>query len=251
MIPAFLAAAASPAAVQTVTVFAAASLREAFEAAARAFTAETGFAVRFDFAGSDALATQIEEGAPADVFASANAAQMERLRKAGLVAGEPHTFARNRLVLIVPSTNPGRIESPADLQKSGLRLVLAAPAVPVGAYARTMFEKLSSAAGYGPDYAKRVVANVVSNELDVKAVVTKIATGEGDAGIVYATDVTPAVAPRVRVIAVPSFAAPVAGYPIAAMRTAPSPSGARAFVDFVLSPEGQRFLSERGFLSAR
>jgi molybdate transport system substrate-binding protein len=230
-----------------VTVFAAASLREAFEAAAPAFTKQTGMKVTYSFGGSDTLVTQLKQGAPADVFASANEAQMKIASDAGLLAESPRTFVRNRLVVIVPKENPAKIAAVADLAKSGVKVVLAAAAVPVGNYARAAFRKLDGASGYPADFASAVERNVVSNELDVKAVATKIALGEGDAGVVYATDVTPNVAPKVAAIAFPPGAAPEAIYPIAALKAAPNAAGARAFVAFVLSPAGQAFLRARGF----
>lgn len=223
----------------TVTVYAAASLREAFEAAAPAFTAQTGFALRFDFAGSDALATQIVQGAPADVFASANPAQMERLREAGLLAGSQRIFARNRLVLIVPARNPARITALADVGRPGIRLIVAAPTVPAGAYARQVLQRI--------DPAGRAGANIVSNELDVKAVVTKVMLGEGDAGFAYATDVTPEVAKSLRAIAIRDDLAPATDYPIAALKNGPELAGGQAFVDFIRSKAGARFLRDRGF----
>jgi len=246
-------AAVAPAGAATsggaITVFAAASLREAFEAAAPEFTKQSGVAVTFSFGGSDTLVTQIEQGAPADVFASANEAQMKIAAGAGLLEAPARTFARNHLVVIVPKDNPAKIGGLADLAKPGVRLVLAAATVPVGTYARAAFRKLNGRNGYPSDFAGLVERNVVSNELDVKAVATKIALGEGDAGIVYATDVTPTIAGSVKSIAFPAGASPDAVYPVAALKSAPNPAGARAFVDFVMSPAGQAFLNARGFAS--
>jgi molybdate transport system substrate-binding protein len=232
-----------------IVVFAAASLREAFEAAAPAFTKRTGVAVSFSFGGSDTLVTQLKQGAPADVFASANEAQMKIAADAGLLAAAPRTFARNRLVVIVPKENPAKISELADLAKPGVKVVLAASGVPVGTYARTAFLRLNGQTGYPADFGGLVERNVVSNELDVKAVATKISLGEGDAGVVYATDVTPAVAGRVKMVAFPPGAAPEAIYPIAPLKHAQPGAGARAFVDFMLSPAGQVFLKARGFAS--
>lgn len=232
-----------------ITVFAAASLREAFDAAAPAFTKKTGVAVTFSFGGSDMLVAQIKEGAPADVFASANEPQMKIAADAGLLAAPAQTFARNHLVVIVPKDNPAKIEGLADFAKPGVKCILAAASVPVGSYARAAFQKLNGASGYPADFGALVERNVVSNELDVKAVATKISLGEGDAGVVYATDVTPAIAGRVKTIAFPPGASPEAIYPLAALKSAPNPAGARAFVDFVMSPAGQAFLNARGFAS--
>jgi molybdate transport system substrate-binding protein len=234
---------------EKITVFAAASLTEAFNAAAAAFTEETRIAVSLNFGGSDTLATQIKQGAPVDVFASANLAQMKFLTDAGLVAGSPKTFAKNRLVLITPKNDAIHITTPAELAKSGVKVVLAAATVPVGSYARATFEKLSGQNGYPADFPAAVEKNVVSNELDVKAVVTKIALGEGDAGVVYSTDVTPSVASRLNVSSFPSAVAPDIEYPIAALKNAPNARGAQAFLDYINSREGQSYLKARGFIS--
>jgi molybdate transport system substrate-binding protein len=231
-----------------ITVFAAASLRESFEAAAPAFTRKTGISVSFNFAGSDTLETQIAEGAPADVFASANKTQMQKAADGGLLAGEPRVFARNGLVIVIPKNNPGRVSRAADLGHSGVHLVLAAPTVPVGSYARATFANLAKFPGYGAAFVQGVNANIVSNEVDVKAVVTKVSLGEADAGVCYLTDVTPSVAKTVSTIAFPAGAAPEATYPIAVVKAARSAAGAQAFIDFVLSPDGQAFLKDRGFI---
>jgi molybdate transport system substrate-binding protein len=240
----------SPAGAQqdTITVFAAASLTEAYNAASQAFTKKTGIAVTFNYGGSDTLATQIKQGAPVDVFASANNAQMKVVSDAGL-AGTPKTFAKNRLVLISPKSGTAKFASPADLAKPGTKVVLAAATVPVGGYARATFGKLNGTTGYPADFAAAVEKNVVSNELDVKAVVTKISLGEGDAGVVYSTDVTSTVAPKLNVLPFPSSVAPDIEYPIAALKKAPNAKGAQAFVDYIVSPEGQAFLKARGFIS--
>lgn len=233
----------------SITVFAAASLTEAFAAAGPAFTKQTGIAVTFDFGGSDTLATQIKQGAPADVFASANLAQMQVVSDAGLIAGTPKTFAKNRLVVIAPKNNVVAVTGPADLAKRGVKVVLADATVPAGAYARATFAKLAGQNGYPAGFAAAVEKNVVSNELDVKAVVTKIALGEGDAGVVYSTDVTSAVAAPVVEFPFPAAFAPDIAYPIAALRGAPNARGAQAFVDYITSPDGQAFLKARGFIS--
>ena len=230
-----------------LTVFAAASLREAFEAAAPAFTKQTGITVTYSFGGSDMLVTQLKQGAPADVFASANEAEMKIASDAGLLAEPARTFVRNRLVLIVPKNNPAKIAAVADLAKPGVKVVLATATVPVGTYARTAFRKLNGTKGYPADFGGAVERNVVSDELDVKAVATKIALGEGDAGVAYATDVTPNIAAKVATISFPRGAAPEAIYPIAPLKAAPNGAGAHAFVAFILSPAGQAFLRARGF----
>ena len=153
-----------------------------------------GLTVRFNFAGSQQLALQIEQGAPADVFASADQRWMSYATEKGLVDGRRQVFARNRLVAIVPRTNPARIGSLQDLARRGIKLVLAAEAVPAGKYSREALQNLAGAPGFPPEYDRRVLANVVSQEENVKAVVAKVQLGEADAGLVYRSDVTPAVA---------------------------------------------------------
>jgi molybdate transport system substrate-binding protein len=222
-----------------VTVFAASSLTEAFRDLGAAL--EEGQAeatVTYNFASSSDLAVQIREGAPADVFASADRRQMKLVEDAGLVA-QPVVFATNRLVLLVPRDNPAGISSHEDLGRPGVKLVLAAPEVPAGNYARRALANL----GMGP----AAEANVVSNEDDVKAVVTKVALGEADAGIAYATDVTGDVAGAVEAQPLPAKADVVAHYPIAALSDAPNPAAAAAFLELVTSPVGRRVLSEHGF----
>ncbi|HXP93988.1 MAG TPA: molybdate ABC transporter substrate-binding protein [Candidatus Binatia bacterium] len=229
-----------------ITVYAAGSLREAFDAAGPAFTKKTGIAVMFNFAGSDMLAAQIKQGAPADVFASANTIQMKMITEAGLGDGPPKLFARNRIVLITPRANPGHINGFASLMKPGAKVVLAEPAEPVGIYAREAFKKLSGN-GYPSDFAAAVERNVVSNELNEKAVAAKISLGEGDAGVVYSTDITSDIASQVNVIPFPAGVTSEIMYPIVALRGAQNVQGAHEFVRFIVT-EGTAFLKARGFL---
>ncbi len=243
------AAAAAASAGTPLTVFAAASLKEAFTTIGARFDAAHGSTTRFNFGGSDTLATQLAQGAPADVFASANQTQMKVVQAKGLIAGMPTTFARNRLVVIVPRGNPGHIYNLADLGNPGVRLVLAAPSVPVGKYASAAFAVMARDAAFGPAFLARIARNTVSNETDVKAVAAKVVLGEADAGVVYVTDVTPAVAPKVAQIAVPGAYNQVATYPIAVTKGSGNASLARAFVADVLSPAGQGVLRARGFLA--
>lgn len=236
--------AGAPAADKTrVTVLAAASLRDAFEAVAPAFTRATGYPVRFDFDGSEALAAQLAQGAPADVYASENSLQMQRV---SAFVGAPRTFAHNRLIAIAPKDDAA-VAAIADLGKPGVKLVLADPSVPVGASARAAFTTLAKDPAYGDDFVTRVNANVVSDETDVKAVVAKVALGEDDAAVVYTTDLTPALAPKLRVLRFPAAAAPEETYPIATVKASQNADGALAFVAFITSVEGKAYLKERGF----
>jgi molybdate transport system substrate-binding protein len=231
-----------------LTVFAAASLKEAFTTIGAQFAVHDRARVTFNFGGSDELVTQIAQGAPADVFASANLLQMKIAQDKGLIASKPAVFARNRLVVIVPRNNPGRVYRLPDLGRPGVRLVLAAPQVPVGKYARAALAAMARAAAFGPHFLARVIANVVSNETDVKAVVAKVVLGEADAGVVYVTDVTAQVAPRVHTIAIPARFNQIARYPIAVVAGSRNPVLARTFVAYVLSPAGQSVLRRSGFI---
>jgi len=236
---------------EELTVFAAASLTEAFtELGLILERAQPGTRVRFNFAGSQQLAVQIEQGAGADVFASADQSWMSYVRERDLVSGESQVFAGNRLVVIVPKANPGRVVRLEDLTRRGLKLVLAAEAVPAGRYSREAVKNLARAPGFPPDFAERVLANAVSEEENVKAVVAKVRLGEADAGLVYRSDVTPAVAPHLRVLEIPGDYNVVASYPIAVLRDAGHPEAARAFLALVLGAEGQRVLQRHGFIPA-
>ncbi len=210
------------------TVFAAASLTEVFE--------DLAPDAKFNFAGSDELALQIEEGAPADVYAAASPKYPDELFVAELVE-EPQIFATNALVLIVPSDNPAGIESVADLAEPGVKLVIGAEGVPVGDYTRTVLENMGES---------DVLDNVVSNEDDVKAVVAKVAQGEADAGFVYVTDVGP-VGEDVETIDLPEEAQAQVEYPIAVVSDAENSEAAQAFVDLVLSDRGREALEAAGF----
>lgn len=242
------AVATTAAAQQALTVFAAASLTDAFTALGQRFEQEhPGTVVKFNFAGSQALATQMEQGAAADVFASADQRWMQYAEQHKLLGGAAQVFARNRLVVVTPKANPGYVDRLQDLARSHLKLVLAAAQVPVGNYSREALKRLSTAPGFSADYGARVLANLVSEEENVKGVVAKVQLGEADAGIVYATDVTRAIRSQFRVIEIPDASNPIAEYPIA-ITAGPNPALGGAFVAAVLSSKGQAILAERGFL---
>jgi molybdate transport system substrate-binding protein len=242
------ASASTPGALEgDLTVFAAASLTAAFEQVKSILEdANPDLSIAFNFAGSQQLATQLVEGADADVFASANNAQMQAARDEGVIDGEPQLLTRNRLVIIVPKDNPAAIEQPADLAKDGVKLVTAAPAVPAGQYTLDALGKMSADPQFGADFRQKVEANGVSREDNVKQVVTKVQLGEADAGIVYVTDVTTNVAPDVTMIEIPEQFNVIAEYPIAAV-TGGNAELAQAFIAFVLSEHGQAILLEHGF----
>lgn len=230
----------------TLTVFAAASLTDAFTELAETFENENpDVEVRTSFAGSPTLSAQILQGAPVDVFAPADETQMRDVNREGLVRNEPETFATNRLTIVTPEENPGDIGSYEDLAQPGLRLVLAADGVPAAEYAK---ESLGLAnAEYGDGFRRRVLDNVASREADVRAAVNRVALGDADATFAYTSDATPDVRDRVETVEVPSGLNVTAEYPIAVLENAPHPEPAGAWVEFVLSAEGQRVLEEWGF----
>lgn len=230
---------------RTLVVFAAASLTDAFTEIATNFeAANPGVSVIFNFAGSQALRTQIEEGAPADVFASANSTEMEALVAGGHVpSGMPQVFLNNKLVVILPAENTAGLSNLEDLARPGIKLVLAAEQVPVGRYSRQALDQMNSR--FGGDFSNRVLANVVSNEDNVRQVVAKVQLGEADAGIVYASDAV--AAPELKTIEIPAELNVIAGYPIAALTQAENKDLAAAFIAYVLSVDGQAILQRWGF----
>lgn len=230
-----------------LTVFAAASLTETFTEITAEFEANhSGVEVLLNFAGSQALRLQIEQGARADVFASANQQHADALLANHLIE-KPVIFTHNQLVVIVPVANPGSVETLADLTQPGLKLILAVPTAPIGHYSRQTLEKLDANPALGSDFSTQVLNNLVSEEDNVKGVVAKVQLGEADAGIVYASDVTPAVADDLTTLGIPSEFNMVADYPIAVVSDSSQPDLAQQFIDFVLSPQGQVILAKNGF----
>lgn len=223
------AATARTTATEPLTIYAAASLTEVFRALDGAKT--------YNFAGSNTLETQIRNGAPADVFASAAPLNTQRLFAAKFVE-KPVTFTANRLVLIVPRSNPADIRSVYDLKRKPVKLVIAGTAVPVGAYTRTVLRRMGLTS---------VLSKVVSQESDVKAVTGKVALGQADAGFVYATD-TRAVSSEVTVIRIPAWAQPRVRYEIAVVTRSTNKVAARAWIKRLLGAKGQATLKAYGFL---
>ena len=230
-----------------VVVLAAASLTAAFaEVAQHIGDSHPQLTIVYSFAGSQALRTQLQQGAAADVFASANDIQMQRALDDGLMAGDPQVFARNTLVVVVPVDNPGRVTSFEDLAKDGLKLALAGPQVPAGSYSREALQ--AAQADYGTDFLERVLRNLVSQETSVKQVLVKVQLGEADAGIVYASDLTEKVLRDVSAVPIPQSYNRLAAYPIAITRGARNPCGATAFIRYILSARGQAALMAHGFI---
>ncbi|MBW7885885.1 MAG: molybdate ABC transporter substrate-binding protein [Caldilineaceae bacterium] len=232
-----------------LVVFAAASLTDAFQAIGETFAAEHDAVVTFNFAGSQQLAQQLSGGAPADVFASANARQMEAAVGTGRIdAGTIQTFAHNRLVVVTPADNPGEIATLADLARPGIKLVLADSAVPVGQYSLDFLAKAIAQGEMEEGYDEAVLANIVSYENNVRTVLAKVVLGEADAGIVYSSDVTGEERNRVQIIDIPDALNVVASYPVAPLQDSAHPELAAAFVDYLRSARGQATLAEYGFI---
>jgi molybdate transport system substrate-binding protein len=234
---------------ETVRVFAASSLTEAFQEIAGVFRQQhPGDVVEFNFAGSQTLRVQIEQGAGADVFASADRVHMDALREKALVAPEV-VFAENRLVVVTPRVDPV-VRRLADVARPGVRVVIADANVPVGRYTTQVLAKMNRASLYGDDFQSRVMANVVSQETNVRAVLAKVSLDEVDAGFVYATDAQTASA-KTTVLDIPDRVNVIAEYPIAVVAGSGIEEKASQFVALVLGAEGRAILAKRGFQPPR
>lgn len=231
----------------TVTVFAAASLTESFGEIEGAFEkANPGVTVQYNFAGSQALVTQLTQGAKADLFASADQPNMENAIKGGVIAGTPRVFAKNKLVIIVPKENRAGIATPKDLAKPGIKFDTAQASVPVGAYTQQALDNFAKLPEYGADFKASVNKNTVSQEDNVKAIVQKVQLGEADAGIVYATDAQ-AAKDKLTLIQIPDAQNVIATYPVALVKDAKQAALGQRFLDYLLSADGQAILRKYGF----
>jgi len=231
----------------TLNVFGAASLTAAFgEIKTKYEATNPNVTVTYNFAGSNTLATQITNGAPADVFASADTNNMEKVTS---LVNTPQTFARNNVVVIIPANNPGNIKTLHDLANKGVKIAVAGPSVPVGNYTLEVLSKMGQSGEYGPAYESAVKANFVTQETSVSGVVQKVELGEVDAGYVYVSDAYSA-GSKVSSITIPDQYNIVADYPIATVKDSTHPTQAEAFVQYVLSPDGQAILVQYHFLPA-
>ena len=231
----------------SLTVFGAASLKGALDKAKAAYeTANPGTTVNVSTDSSSALETKIEQGAPADVFLSADTKTPKILVDELMTAGQAVTFAGNKLTVIVPTANPGGVTSPADLAKAGLKVIAAGDDVPITKYAGQLVANLAKEPGYPVDFVARYAANVVSKEDNVKAVVGKIELGEGDAGIVYVTDAKAST--KVTPVDVPDSANVPATYAGVVLKASPNVDAAIGFLTWFAGPDGQAILAGFGFL---
>ena len=202
---------------------------------------ETNIEVAFNFDDSQALRTQIDNGAYADVFASANKKQMNAVKNGGLMNNSSIViFTKNKLSLIVPKDNPAKIYSLSDLARPGLKIVMGTKDVPVGDYALQIISKLGNDSAYGPDYETKVLANVISQETNVNYVVTKVALGEADVGFAYISDITEDLASKMDKIDIPDEYNIIAEYPMGILLESKYPAESREFMNLVMSDEVRR-----------
>ncbi|MCD1294290.1 molybdate ABC transporter substrate-binding protein [Methanocella sp. CWC-04] len=246
---------ATPGATETptekieLTVFAAASLTDCFTEMKNAFMASNeNIDVVTNFDGSQALRTQIEQGAYADVFASASTKHMNAVKDAGYMVNDTVVnFANNKLCVITPKDNPANVNTLSDLANPGVKIVIGTPECPVGAYAVQIIDKMGNDSAYGPEYKQKVLDNVVSKETTVTMVVSKVALGEADAGFVYVSDVPQEYKEKVNIISIPDNLNVIAVYPIGVLDESGRQDSAKKFVDFVKSSEGKAILEKYGF----
>lgn len=232
-----------------LTVFTAASLTGALTEIARDYeAAHPDMKIVLNFDGSQALRTQIEQGAHADLFLSANTKHMAALEGEGLIVNDSvRIFAENKLALIVPKENRANITGLSDLSQPGVRMVMGTKEVPFGDYTRQALKKMADDPVYGPAYRDAVMANVISEEPAVTSLVAKIRLGEADAGIAYASDVSDGDRAFITMIALPDQYNVVASYPLGIVRDSPVQDRAAAFAEYITSPEGNAVLTRYGF----
>jgi molybdate transport system substrate-binding protein len=244
--PAAVSAAPSTAAAE-LTIYAASSLKAALDKTKPAYQAShPGTTLVISTDASSALETKIEQGAPADVFLSADTTNPQKLVDKALTNGSLTNFAKNKLTVITPKDNPAKIQTPADLAKPGTKVIAAGDAVPITKYANQLVGNLAKEAGYPADYVASYNANIASKEDNVSGIVAKVGTGQGDAGIVYVTDA--AGKADVAPVDVPPDANVIATYAGTAIKSSANPSAANAFLRWLAGPDGQAVLSGFGFL---
>ncbi|MBP1928304.1 molybdate transport system substrate-binding protein [Methanolinea mesophila] len=233
----------------TLTVFTAASLTGAFTDIATSYeAAHPGVKIDLVFDGTQALRTQVEQGASPDIFVSANAKHMNALKDEGFMDNETVIyFVENAIAVIVPADNPANITSLADLAKPGVKLVIGTKDVPFGSYTRQVLDKMAADTAYGPAYKDAVMANVISEETAVSSVVPKLVLGEADAAFVYKSDLQPADKDKVQRITVPSEYNVVAEYPLGILAKSQQKDAASAFIVYITGPDGNAVLTEYGF----
>ena len=231
-----------------LVVFCAASLTGAFGEIGQIYEDENGVDVILNFDGTQAIRTQVEQGASADVFVSANKKHMDALMAEGFMENDSVTiFTENRMVVIVPKGNPADIQSLSDLAEPGVMIVMGIKESPFGSYALQVLDNLANDSAYGPEFRDPVMNNVVSQETSVSHLVSKIALGEADAGFAYQSDISPELSEQVSKVEIPDQYNVVAEYPLGVLMDAENPEEASSFIEFVTSPEGRTVLEKYGF----
>ena len=244
--PASAVASTAPSAAVDLTIYAASSLKAALDKVKAQYeAANPGTTLTISTDASSALEAKIEQGAPADVFLSADTTNPQKLVDKALASGSLTNFAKNKLTVIVPKDNPAKLQTPEDLAKSGVKVIAAGDAVPITKYATQLVGNLAKEPGYPANFVAAYDANIASKEDNVGAIVAKVGTGEGDAGIVYVTDAT---GKDVAAIAVPPDANVIATYAGAVLKSSANPSAASTFLTWLAGPDGQATLSGFGFL---
>jgi molybdate transport system substrate-binding protein len=234
----------------SLTVYAAASLTEAFNQVRTDLeAAHPGLHIAISYAGSQVLRTQLAQGAKADVFASADSVTMDGAVQDGSIQGPPVVFAHNKLAVVIPASD-AKVSSLQDLGKEGTKVVLEQASVPAGNYARQALAKMSQDPSFGAGFSDKVLANVVSEEPDVKSVLARIQLGEADAGILYTSDVLSAQRGTVKSLGIPDQFNVIADYPIGQVKGAPNAAAAAAFIEYVAHGAGQATLQKYGLLPA-
>lgn len=232
-----------------LVVFCAASLTGAFGEIGEIYENDTGVDVILNFDGTQALRTQVEQGAIADVFVSANEKHMDALMAEGFMDNDTVSiFTENRMVVIVPADNPADIQSLSDLAEPGVMIITGVKDAPFGSYTLQVLDKLANDSTYGPEYREAVMSNVISQETSVSNLVSKIALGEADAGFAYQSDISPELSEQVSKVEIPDQYNVVAEYPLGVLMEAENPDEASSFIEFVVSPEGRAVLEKYGFM---
>jgi molybdate transport system substrate-binding protein len=231
-----------------LTIFCGAGLTGAFNEIGQLYTNESGIDANFNFDGVPSLRAQIENGAYADVLVSSHVKHMDALKAEGLINNDTIIFARNKVALIVPNENPANISNLTDLTRPGIMILIGTSELPIGDYARQVLNKLSNDSEYGPEYKEMVMANVVSEETTVNRIVSKITLGEADAGFAFVSDVSPSLVGKVTKIIIPDKYNVVCDFPVGVLSESKYPQEAQAFIDVIMSSEGQAILNKYGFI---
>jgi molybdate transport system substrate-binding protein len=231
-----------------LTVFCAASLKGAFDEIGQMYRNETSINVAFDFDGSQLLRSQIENGAYANIFVSANKKQMDLLKNKGFMNNSSvSVFTKTKPVIIVPKNNPAKIENISDLAKNDLKVVIGTKDVPIGDYTLQILARLANDSAFGPEFKKKFMANVVSQEINVNYITSKVALGEADAGIAYDSDITKDLAAKITKIEIPDKYNVIAEYPMGILKQSKYPAQAQEFINLVKSDRGMAVLEKYGF----